>query len=120
MDKIKPEVILEVGAEGGSITLFGFERNGNWYFTLKTNEGTMLDFLEEEESVDNLVRNSRLVEGIEKGLALLDYYLWTQLNPRKIHKNFGEFILNEFKKRRPSDPRLIRWERAFEKSKLFY
>ena len=82
------EVILEVGAEGGSISLYGFEKGEKWYFSLKTNEAAMLDFLEEEEGIDNLVKKSRLVEGIEYGLRLLDHYPWAELNPRIIHKNF--------------------------------
>jgi len=44
------ETILELGAEGGSLTLFGNrDAAGQWRFRTQTDETTMNDLLDEED-----------------------------------------------------------------------
>jgi hypothetical protein len=116
-DNLDFQIILKLGAEGGTITLYGKENNGKWYFFLNTNESTLLDFVDDEELFQNLIRNSSIVEGLENGLSLLDEYPWEHLSPHKLHPLFADELILEVKKRRPND-NVRRWERAYKISKL--
>jgi hypothetical protein len=77
------EVILEVGAEGGSITLRRWGSSpDNWIWSVETNESALYDFLGSEEGFDprDAVK-SRHASSFEEAILLLDKYAWTRLTP---------------------------------------
>src|SRR6266581_3169696 len=61
------EVILQLGAEGGSVTLYGMETERGWLFY-------------------------PVVNSWEAAVALLDRYPWQRLCPLMIHPEFSERV----------------------------
>lgn len=108
------EVILRLGCEGGTIDLYGKEKNGEWYYSLQTNEIALLDFIDDDDELSKcLISNSAIVKGFSKGIRLLDKYPWAYLSPMKIHPLFAKRILLEVKRRTPNDrDRIYKWERV--------
>jgi hypothetical protein len=74
------ELVLEIGAEGGSITLVR-ERHAEekWLFRVETDETTMIDVLDGELSEEALkhiefTSQTGYVQSFEEALSLLDKY----------------------------------------------
>jgi hypothetical protein len=96
------ETILEVGAEGGSLKLFGNRDDaGQWRFWTQTDERTMNYLLDEEDlrGLGCLVHTSESVYSLPEALALLDKYPWHWMIPLQVHPEFRAAILNEVQKR---------------------
>lgn len=112
------KVILQLGGEGGTINLYGKEKNGEWYFSLQTNEIALLDFLDDEDELSQCLKsNSAIVKGFSNGIRLLDKYPWVYLYPMKLHPLFAERILLEAKRRMANGrDRIYQWERAYKSS----
>jgi hypothetical protein len=92
MLKDSKQIILRIGAAGGSITLYGLKnRAGRWLFTLGTNETTMLSF-DETLSPDKVTSTSKTVDTWEDALKLLDRYPWTSLYPLEVHPEFRQLV----------------------------
>ena len=105
------EVVLQVGAEGGSLTLVR-ERTGeeDWRFQMQRNEAALYDLDSEEDRGDKGDYSSQTdyVDSFHEGLHLLDEYEWFRLYPIEVHPEFLDAILLEVKKRGdPSDE--TRW-----------
>jgi len=48
---MKPIKIVEIGGEGGSITLFGWKTDkGKWRFFRETDEGTLLNMMPKDDA----------------------------------------------------------------------
>lgn len=95
---VTPEIILILGAEEGSITLYGVKLKNEWHFLLKYEE-------------------SSYQKGFESAIDLLDEYSWHKLIPRMIHPEFAEPLLSEIEKRLHSDHfRLAYWRRLVARS----
>jgi len=77
------EVILEVGAEGGCITLFGIRDRNDWAFSLSTHDQTP-NFINEPVTI----HDSEIVNSWEEALNLLDRYPWHKLYPLEVHPEF--------------------------------
>ncbi len=95
------EVILKVGAEGGSLTIFG-KRNaiGDWSFFSEKNEVALADLLAEEDRDESpALEYSDDVSSFDEALKLLERYPWFRFNPRKVHPDFLDRVLLEVKKR---------------------
>lgn len=88
-DVEKSEVILQVGAEGGCVTLYGYRAAHNWIFSLNAIDQTP-DFINE------LVQkhDSDLTESWAKALEFLDRYPWCELYPLKVHPEFRDMIFD--------------------------
>lgn len=90
------EVILQVGADGGSISLLG-TRNpaGTWRFTSETNESFHADLLSEEER-EGLSFDSRdgSVGTFPEAVNLLKKYPWYRLYPLKVHPEFRQSVFD--------------------------
>lgn len=107
------QVILEVAAEGGTITLFGTLSGQSWQFRVETNEAALLDLLGEDDR-----RDFARTRGPERpwvtdwnaALAQLDQYEWFRLWPLVIHPNFKQQILTALRERPPNGG-TIEWER---------
>lgn len=77
------EIILEVGGEGGSITLYGVRTASGWRYQRNVVDQTMSMLDEEEIRHDSLFCSSW-----DEALALLDQYVWHQLYPLRVHPEF--------------------------------
>ncbi len=76
--------IIKVGAEGGDITLFGFQdQKKQWYFTCH-----VVDQTPELLDQDWVVHNSDVVNSFSEALGLLDEYPWHKLYPVEVHPDF--------------------------------
>ena len=88
-------VVLEVGAEGGSVTLIGRENDdGEWRFARITIDQSEVLFGEADAEVSPppVLRPEDWVEGWEAGLALMDRYPWVRLHPVTAHPDFVERV----------------------------
>jgi hypothetical protein len=81
------QVILELGAEGGSITLCGMETEGGWFFSRNVS-----DWSPELIGEESIQYKSRVVDSWEAAVALLDQYPWQRLFPLMVHPKFSERI----------------------------
>jgi hypothetical protein len=87
-------VVLEVGAEGGSVTLIGRERaDGEWRFARITVDQTEALFGDEDVPITAPDLTSLVwVDGWEAGLTLMDRYPWVRLHPVYVHPEFAERV----------------------------
>lgn len=95
------ETILELGAEGGTLTLFGNrDAAGQWKFWLEEDETALNYLLDEEDQVDleALINTSESVFSLPEAFALLDKYRWRCLIPLQVHPEFRLAILREVQK----------------------
>jgi hypothetical protein len=96
------KVILEVGAEGGTLTLLGSKNDaGDWKFWTETDESATYDLLDEEDrrGLGNPVNTSKSFASFPEALALLDKYPWFRLIPLQVDPEFHDAILCEVRKR---------------------
>lgn len=96
----KHEIILEVGAEGGTISLLGIQNsNGTWWFTRDRNESFHADMLSENDQ-GGLGFQSRdgVVGTFPEALNLLKEYPWHQLHPLTVHPDFRQSVFDTVSK----------------------
>ena len=92
MDK---ETILQVGAEGGSLSILRYrEPGGEWRFLVYRNESLMVDFLEEADQVQ-LEDTSGAVAFFPDALKILGKYPWFMLYPLVMHREYEAIVLAE-------------------------
>ena len=92
------EVIIEVGAEGGSIALYGIRTERCWVFSRKVIDQTP-ELIDEE----GIQHNSAAVDSWKAALKLLDQYPWFKLYPIRIHPKFRQKIWRAVQKRLQND-----------------
>jgi len=87
------EIVLEVGTEGGSITLYRDLSGEVPRFLLATNESAMWDLLSEEDGPAPPPTPPRAVgPTIAEALEALDRYRWYRLLPLRVHPEFAAEI----------------------------
>ncbi|MGA2505497.1 MAG: hypothetical protein ABSG01_15555 [Anaerolineales bacterium] len=92
------EVILEIGTEGGLISIQRLHApNGTWKFILTIDESTMAAFLDKEDQ-DDLVKKYPLVDSFEEAVKLMDEFPWRKMYLISVHPDYAEFIRKEMKK----------------------
>ena len=97
-DRLNParEVVLEVGAEGGSLTL-SRERaqDGRWRFRLERNETTLRDvLLDDDQSTMSLgFAEDPYANSLDQALASSDQCPWFRLFPLQVHPQFLDAVL---------------------------
>jgi hypothetical protein len=91
------EVIVEIGGEGGSITLYGRRTESGWLFSRKVIDQTPL--LLPEEFPEGIQHKSSVVDSWEEALKLLDQYPWHRLYPLRVHPEFRQKIWVEVQRR---------------------
>lgn len=105
--------LIVIGAEGGSITLYGLEITPNkWVYSLERDETTLQDFLNNEDVEmleQNLFHKTNVVESWEKAIKLLGQYPWFHLSPRYVHPDFRKKVWEIIQQKRPES--MNRWER---------
>ena len=110
-----PEVVLEVGGEGGSIKLLrGKTTSGEWQFWVKTNESALYDLLPDEDRGEpgDYIQRTDYVPSFEEALKLLDRYPWAKLYPLQVHPEFLEAVLKGVRKRPRRE--VTRWKETLE------
>jgi hypothetical protein len=91
-----PEIIVEVSAEGGSITLFGHKDSENqWRFARGVNDQTPTLLTSEDGGGTAIRHESGWVNTWPQAMALLDRYPWAMLAVTKIHPDFRERLWAE-------------------------
>lgn len=96
------DVVLEVGSEGGSLTLLrGLNTSNNWQFWVERNETALYDLLSEDDrsEVGNTSRRLDSSTPFQEALRLFDRYPWFRLYPLKVHPEFLDTVLLEVRKR---------------------
>src|SRR5450631_2586540 len=81
------ELIVEVGAEGGGITLYGKRVDGAWSFAREIVDQTP-HLLDEAE----ILGSSNVVTGWVEALALLDKYPWARIYSIAVHPEFASQV----------------------------
>jgi hypothetical protein len=118
-------VVLEVGAEGGSLTLIGRCENddGAWRFARITIDQTEALFGETDVPITAPDLTSLVwVDGWEAGLSLMDRYPWVRLSPQYVHPDFVERVRAALEERlagvdeRSAETVRERWEWRFEQA----
>ena len=79
----RSEVILEIGAEGGSLTLYGARTASGWLFSRRVIDQTPT--LLDDKSLEH---DSELVDSWPAALELLAEYPWVSLYPIDVHPEF--------------------------------
>lgn len=86
------EIILEVGSEGGSITLFGTRGADGWTYLVSTFDGSDPD----EEPART---RTKPLSSWAEALTGLDRYPWVHLYPLQIHPEFHELVMKAVQQR---------------------
>ena len=116
------EVILEIGAECGSLTIYGIcDPECGWRFTTVRDETALRDILpeDEQEGLEFYERSGYVVSLVE-ALGLLECYPWHKLYPLQVHPEFRQRIFDTVISRyasegSPNDHRIGRWEERCSK-----
>lgn len=117
-------VVLEVGAEGGSVTLIGREgTDGEWRFARITVDQTEALFGDEDVPITAPDLTSlEWVDGWEAGLSLMNRYPWVRLHPVYVHPEFVERVRAGVEQRlanvdeRSAERARGNWERRLEQA----
>jgi hypothetical protein len=116
---VLPEIILEIGAEGGSVTI-SRERiaEEGWQFRVKVDETTLYDMLSDEDrggmAVEDFTRTEYTFK-FEEALRRLDVYQWFRLYPLDVHPEFLDVVLAEVGKRGGLEE-VDRWRRQLKRT----
>lgn len=83
----KSEIIVKVGAEGGSVTLFGTKVHGKWHFSRRSIDQT-------PELLDGgwVINQAGVVDSFDSAIKLLDQYPWYHLYPESVHPEFRQKV----------------------------
>jgi len=97
----KPETVLEVGAEGGSLRIGRMAvPRGGWQFMALENEEALADLLNEEDRRGLKFSDpSAATESFATALAWLGRYPWERLYPLKLHQDYVNNVLTEVARR---------------------
>jgi hypothetical protein len=114
---VLPEIVLEIGAEGGSLTILR-ERiaEQGWQFRVELNETTLYDMLSEEDQrgmrVEDFAR-TEYAHTFQEALRRIDQYEWFRLYPLEVHPEFLDAVLAEVRKNGGLDE-VARWREQLE------
>jgi hypothetical protein len=92
---MKPIKIIEIGAEGGHITLFGWKNEQCiWHFLRETDERSLMDMMPEDDRNGLCcLSNTETVIGWKEALKLLYRYPWPCLYPLYVHPEFADLVM---------------------------
>jgi hypothetical protein len=117
--KVLREIVLKIGAEGGSLTVLR-ERTveQGWQFRIELNETTLYDMLSEEDQrgmrVEDFAR-TECAQTFQEALRRIDRYQWFLLYPLEIHPEYFDAVLAEVAKNGGLDE-VARWRERLEVS----
>lgn len=102
------QIVLEVGAEGGSLKLIRRVRDGRSTFGLTINESVFQDLLPDEDLPAG--RAAGPVGGtLEEALEAMGRYPWFKLYPLFVHPDVDEVVRAAVRSRN-GDEALRRWD----------
>ena len=95
------EVVLEVGGEGGSLTLVRRRTTDeDWQFRIERDETALYDLLSDEDrSGIEFSSQSEYVRSFEEALNMLDRYPWPKLYPLEVHPEYLDTVLAQVRQR---------------------
>lgn len=102
MNSSKPESVLEVGAEGGTLAIVRQrDELGTWEYWCLRDETTMLDLLPEGQigNSNGVFEQSPHVNKFEDALLRLNKYPWFSFVPLQVNAEFADLVLREVEKR---------------------
>lgn len=105
------EIVLQVGAEGGSLTIVRYQVSGEkWQFAFIRDESTLAGFLGEEDQEDLLLFEALdSIATFEDAIALMNKYPWPDLYPLVVHQEYANRVREIIE--RPGNPRAKdRWK----------
>ena len=108
---METETIIKVGAEGGSLTLYGVRNGHAWLYSRHVFDQTM-SWVDGGPEVEH---DSEVVSTWTAALKLLDEYPWHRLYPLKVHPDFQAKVLKAVVARNKRDGNvrgLDRWKRV--------
>lgn len=91
-------LIVEVGAEGGSIKLYGLKTEGGWKFSRHVIDQTPAVIGEA-----TIQHRTAVVESWMEALELLQRYPWHRLQPMSVHPEFHQTVLDAVRTRYRSE-----------------
>lgn len=83
------EVILQIGGEGGDLTIYGVRTETGWRFSREVIDQNCL-MLDGTETC----HSSEVVDTWDGALALLDRYRWHYLFPLAVHPEFRQQVID--------------------------
>ena len=87
------EIVLQVGAEGGSLTIVRYHVSGEkWQFAFIRDESTLADFLGEEDQED-LLEALDSIATFEGAIALMNKYPWLDLYPLVVNPEYANEVM---------------------------
>lgn len=105
------EIIIGVGAEGGSLTLWGrrFQEH-SWEFWISIDETAAFELLDEEDQqgLGAAVSVSNRVTSFFEAISLFNTRPWYRLTPVVVHPGFRDEILREVQKK-GAQKDVVRW-----------
>jgi hypothetical protein len=112
----EPTVIIEIGAEGGSIkVLASTAKDGAVQYSVQLRDQTMT-FLSGDEAGPEIRRDSAWTESWEQALKTLSKWPWPMLYPMYVHPDYRERVLSAVERYRRPDGQPAR-ESAVERWK---
>lgn len=92
------ETLLEVGAEGGSVAIYGMRTPSGWLFSEEVIDQTP-ELIDEEA----ILYRSGLLDTWDAALQRLDRYPWYRLYPLQVHPEFRDAIFEAVVSRYKAD-----------------
>jgi hypothetical protein len=95
MNKKRRELVLKIGAAGGSLSVWTVNaEDGTQSFLVKRNESALKEFMTEEDA-DGIAFKSKIgpLLSFDDALAVLRRYRWNRLYPMFVHEDFREPVL---------------------------
>ena len=95
------EIILEVGAEGGSLSIVRTRASdGTWRFVVLRDETTLADMLDDnEQKAFAFIDASGAVDALAAALQVMNRYPWHRLMPLKLHEEYRGAVMAEVLRR---------------------
>jgi hypothetical protein len=119
--KVLPQIVLKIGAEGGSLTILR-ERilEQGWQFRIELNETTLYDMLSDEDrrgmGVEDFAR-TEYAHTFQEALRRIDRYQWFRLEPLEVHPEYLHAVLAEVEKNGGLDE-VARWRERLKCRRL--
>jgi len=118
---VRTEIIVQVGCDGGSITIEG-KRYGDtgWQFRMVRNEMALYDDCADDEVPEDMVgflEHSDYLDSLGEALKLFDKYpYWIDMYVIKVHPDFVDDILSEVQSRGGTSAE-ARWREALNRKR---
>ena len=109
------EIVLQVGAEGGSLTIVRYHVSGEkWQFAFIRDESTLASFLAENDyNREDLFKEFASIATFEDAIALMNKYPWPNLYPLVVHPEYANRVMEIIE--RSGNPRAKdRWKDILE------